>query len=348
MKDIKKGKKVLVAMSGGVDSSVSALLLKQQGYDVVGGIMEIYQTERGIEDARKVADRLGIPLHIFDFKEIFKEKVMKYFVNEYLAGRTPNPCVVCNKEIKFDALLDEVFKLDGEYIATGHYAQIEQRGGRYLLKKGKGGSKDQTYFLYRLTQGQLSRILFPIGDLEKDEVREIAKRNGLFVSDKPDSQEVCFIQDNDYVGFIEQNIKERIPSGKFVDTKGNILGEHRGVYNYTLGQRKGLGVSSKKALFVVDIDVERNVVVLGDDIDTLGSELIAGDTNWIMFETLEKDMRVSAKIRSGARESVCRIKPMDDGRVRVMFDTPQRAITPGQSVVFYEGDYVVGGGVIQS
>ena len=334
-------------MSGGVDSSVSALLLKQQGYDVIGGTMEIYQTERSIEDSRKIAKKLDIPYHIFDFKDIFKEKVVKYFVNEYLAGRTPNPCVVCNKEVKFDALLDEAMKLEAEYIATGHYAKIEKKDGRYLLKKGRSGSKDQTYFLYRLTQDQLSKILFPIGDMEKDRVREIAKENDLFVADKEDSQEVCFIEDNDYVGFIERSTKKKIPSGKFIDSDGKVLGEHRGVYNYTIGQRKGLGISSKKPLFVVDIDVERNVVVLGDDEDTLGSTLIAKDLNWIQFEKLEKEMKVTAKIRSGAKEVNCTIKPVEDGKVHVVFESPQRAITPGQSVVFYDNEYVVGGGVIE-
>lgn len=334
-------------MSGGVDSSVSALLLKQQGYDVIGGTMEIYQTERSIEDSRKIAKKLDIPYHIFDFKDIFKEKVVKYFVNEYLAGRTPNPCVVCNKEVKFDALLDEAMKLEAEYIATGHYAKIEKKDGRYLLKKGRGGSKDQTYFLYRLTQDQLSKILFPIGDMEKDRVREIAKENDLFVADKEDSQEVCFIEENDYVGFIERSTKKKIPSGKFIDSDGKVLGEHRGVYNYTIGQRKGLGISSKKPLFVVDIDVERNVVVLGDDEDTLGSTLIAKDLNWIQFEKLEKEMKVTAKIRSGAKEVNCTIKPVEDDKVHVVFESPQRAITPGQSVVFYDNEYVVGGGVIE-
>lgn len=339
--------KVLIAMSGGVDSSVAALLLKQQGYDVVGGSMEIYQTEQAVEDSRRIAKKLGILFHVFDFREIFKERVMRYFVDEYLAGRTPNPCVVCNKEIKFDALLDEVFNLGAEYIATGHYAQIEKRDGRYLLKRGKGGVKDQTYFLYRLTQDQLSRIIFPIGQMDKDEVRRIAKENDLFVADKEDSQEVCFVDDNDYVGFIERSSKKKMPRGKFVDSRGNVLGEHKGVYHYTIGQRKGLGVSSNTPLFVIEIDTERNIVVLGDDEDTLGSRLIARDMNWILFDNLDKDIRVTAKIRSGAKEVWCTVKPMKDGRVEVLFDTPQRAITPGQSVVFYDNDYVVGGGVIE-
>lgn len=342
-----QGMKVLIAMSGGVDSSVAALLLKQQGYDVIGGTMEIYQTEKAVEDSRKIAKKLDIPFNVFDFRDIFKEKVMKYFVDEYLAGRTPNPCVVCNKEIKFNALLDGAMDLGAEYIATGHYAQIEERDGRYLLKKGKSSGKDQAYFLYRLTQEQLSRILFPIGGMEKEEVRRIAKENDLFVAEKEDSQEVCFVEDNDYVGFIEGTTKKKMPNGKFVDVKGNVLGEHGGVYNYTVGQRKGLGIASNKPLFVVDIDVKRNIIVLGDDEDTLGDTLVASNLNWIMFEKLEKEMRVTAKIRYGAKEAGCTISPMSDGKVKVVFDTPQRAITPGQSVVFYDHDYIVGGGVIE-
>ena len=340
--------KVLIAMSGGVDSSVSALLLKQQGYEVIGGTMEIYQEEKSIQDSQKIAKKLNIPFHIFKFKEIFSEKVIRNFVEEYLQGRTPNPCVVCNKEVKFEALLEQAEKLGAQYIATGHYAQIEQKDGRYLLKKGKSGTKDQTYFLYRLTQEQLSKILFPIGNMEKDDVRKIAKENDLFVADKADSQEVCFIKDNDYIGFIEKTTKKKIPSGNFVDTEGNVLGIHRGVYHYTIGQRKGLGISSNKPLFVVDIDVDRNIVVLGDDIDTLGNTLIAKDLNWIMFDSLDKEIKVTAKIRSASKEVGCTVKPMGDDRVEVLFDTLQRAITPGQSVVFYDGDYVVGGGVIES
>jgi len=356
-------KKVMIGMSGGVDSSVAAAVLLEKGYDVVGVTMQIWpdmdeerkRTEGGccslsaVDDARRVANKLGIPYYVMNFKDVFQEKVIDYFTSEYMKGRTPNPCIACNRYVKFDALLKKAVAMGIDYVATGHYARIEYDNtrNRYLLKKSATDKKDQTYALYNLTQYQLSRTLMPIGDYTKDQVRKIAKEIGLTVATKPDSQEICFVDDNDYGKFICENTDYEIKPGYFVDTQGNILGMHKGIVHYTIGQRKGLGIALGRPMFVVEIDAVNNRVVLGDENDVFSNSLVAEDLNFISIDSLQGELRVKAKIRYSAKEAEAVISPLSNGEVRVTFDEPQRAITPGQSVVFYDGDIVVGGGVIK-
>lgn len=356
-------KKVMLGMSGGVDSSVAAAVLLEKGYDVIGVTMQIWpdmdedikKTEGGccslsaVDDARRVANRLGIPYYVMNFKDIFEDRVINYFVDEYSKGRTPNPCIACNRHVKFDAMLKKASAMGIDYVATGHYAKIEydENTRRYLLKKSITAKKDQTYALYNMTQEQLSRTLMPIGDYTKEKVREIAKEIGLTVANKPDSQEICFIDDNDYGRFISERTGEESKPGDFVDAKGNILGKHRGIVHYTVGQRKGLGISFGKPMYVVEIDVPGNRVILGDDSEVFSRELIAGDLNFIAFDSLREVIKVKAKVRYSAREASATVYPLEDGRAKVVFDEPQRAITPGQSVVFYNEDIVVGGGTIE-
>jgi len=353
---------VMVGMSGGVDSSVAAAVLKEQGYNVIGVTLQIWQdmgeerkqVEGGccslsaVDDARRVADKLGIPYYVLNFKDIFKKKVIDYFNHEYLRGRTPNPCIACNRFVKFDAMLMRAVSMGIDYAATGHYARIgfDEATGRYLLKKSVTAAKDQTYALYTLTQEQLSRMLFPIGEYTKERVREIARELGLSVATKPDSQEICFVEDNDYGRYIEENTDADIKPGYFVDTSGRKLGMHKGIIHYTIGQRKGLGISLGKPMYVVAIRPEDNTVVLGEENEVFSSSLVASDLNFISIESLKEEMDVTAKIRYSAKEAPATISPLPDGRVSVRFKEPQRAITPGQSVVFYDRDVVVGGGVI--
>lgn len=352
----------MLGMSGGVDSSVAAAVLLEQGYNVIGVTMQIWpdaDDERkladggccslsAVYDAGKVADKLGIRYYVLNFKDAFQEKVIDYFKNEYLKGRTPNPCIACNRFVKFEALLKKAVSMGMDYIATGHYARIvyDDNTGRYLLKKSASDTKDQTYVLYTMTQEQLSRTLFPIGDLTKDKVREIALGLDLPVAHKPDSQEICFIDNNDYGRYINENTDVEIKPGYFVDRAGNILGMHKGIIHYTIGQRKGLGISLGKRTYVVAINPKDNTVVLGDDDDVYSGHLTASDLNFISIPELKDEMRVTAKIRYSAKEAAALISPLDEGRVSVIFDEPQRAVTPGQSVVFYDGDTVVGGGII--
>ncbi len=354
--DSNKQKKVMIGMSGGVDSSVAAYILKQKGYDVTGVTMQIWQEDKeqegsccsltAVEDARRVATKLDIPYYVINFKKVFDEKVIQYFIKEYLAGRTPNPCIACNRYVKFEEFLNKAISMGMDYVATGHYARVDYKDGRYLLMKSASKKKDQTYVLYNLTQEQLSKTLFPLEDITKEEVRAIAKKLKLNVASKPDSQEICFVEDNNYGKFLEENSTLKAEPGDIVDMKGNLLGKHNGIYNYTIGQRKGLGISSNKPLFVIDIDPINNQVVVGDDSEGYGKTLIAEDINLIAIETLKEERKVSAKIRYGAQESPALIKPLKDDKILVEFEIPQRAITPGQAVVFYDGDIVIGGGTI--
>jgi tRNA-specific 2-thiouridylase len=356
-------KKVAVGMSGGVDSSVAAYLLKEQGYDVIGVTMQIWQDEdvfiqsenggccglSAVDDARRVADMLDIPYYVLNFKREFKENVIDYFMDEYIHARTPNPCIACNRYVKWEALLNRAMELGCDYIATGHYARVCQlENGRYALKKSATARKDQTYALYNLTQQQLSKTLMPVGEYEKEEVRRIAEKIGLLVANKPDSQEICFIPDNDYAGYIERETGREFEKGNFVDLAGNKLGTHKGIIHYTIGQRKGLGLSLGKPAFVVDIRPDTNEVVIGTNEDTFCDELVAERINYMAVSEFSQDMHVTAKIRYSHQGAGCVLHMLSDDRVMCHFDEPVRAVTPGQAVVFYDGDVVVGGGTIMT
>ena len=356
-------KRVVIGMSGGVDSSVAAYILKEQGYDVIGITMQIWQNMKqdvfereggccslsSVDDARRVCDKIGIPFYVVNFKEIFEKKVIDYFVDEYFEGRTPNPCIACNRYLKFDALLNKARALEAEYVATGHYARVsyDEQYKRYVLKKSATIKKDQTYALYNLNQEQLGATLMPLGDYTKDVVREIAYQQHLGVASKPDSQEICFVDDNNYSRFLSERRPKAVRPGYFVDVKGKILGKHQGIVNYTVGQRKGLGIALGKPMFVVELIPDKNLVVLGDESEVFSKVLIASDVNMILYEKLEKAMNVKAKIRYSAQEADCLVEPLENNKIKVTFDQPQRAITPGQSVVLYDGDYVLGGGIIE-
>lgn len=354
-------KKALIAMSGGVDSSVAAYCMLKSGFDCIGVTMRLYdngpdeETEANtccsledVEDARSVARRLGMPFYAFNFKADFREKVIDNFIRCYECGLTPNPCIECNRHLKFDHLLRRALELGCEYVATGHYAQIRQDAdtGRYILYKAADPAKDQSYVLYSLTQEQLAHTLFPLGGMSKSEAREIAQNQGFVNARKHDSQDICFVPDGDYVAFMERYTGKSYEPGDFLDLSGNVVGRHQGAVRYTLGQRKGLGLAMGAPVYVCAKDMERNTVTVGPNEALYSTTLIAENWNWFPFPALESPIRVAAKARYNQQPQSAVVYPEANGAARVVFDAPQRALTPGQAVVLYDGDMVVGGGTI--
>ena len=341
--------KIAVAMSGGVDSSVTAALLKKEGHEVIGLTMLVTSSEEAANASREVAQTLGISHHTFDFRDVFTKQIISDFCRQYSLGKTPNPCVHCNRLIKFGVLLEKAKELGAETIATGHYARIEKRTSddRYLLKKGIDHKRDQSYFLYGLAQAQLASVIFPLGNLTKDRVRRMAVEMGLPVADRKESREICFILDNDYPHFLREHLSSENELGHIVDKQGNVLGKHNGIIDYTIGQRKGLGISSREPLYVVDMDSRSNTVVVGSKQVVYACEFFTTGLNWIAFEKFTAPMTLKVRIRYLHPETGAAITPIDDDKVNVKFTEPQMAITPGQAAVFYDGDVVVGGGTIE-
>ncbi len=351
-------KKVLVAMSGGVDSSVAAYLLKEQGYDCIGVTMRLYNNEEigipkghtccsldDVEDARSVCFRLGIDFQVYDFSHDFDQKVIEKFVDYYRKGWTPNPCVDCNRYLKFDKLLQRAEELGCDYVASGHYARVEKRGDHYALLRGIDESKDQSYALYHFTQESLAHTLLPVGNYRKTEIRKIAEEQGFINARKHDSQDICFVPDGDYVGFLERREHKSFEPGEIRTEKGKVVGRHKGAIAYTIGQRRGLGVAMKEPMYVYGKDMEKNQVFIGPEEKLYARGLLAADWNWVE-ETEKDEVAVTAKVRYGQKDQPARLLPQADGTVRLLFDEKQRAIAPGQSVVCYQGDRVIGGGTI--
>lgn len=351
-------KKAIIAMSGGVDSSVAAFLMKDKGFDCIGATMKLYDNDDimeigektccsldDIEDARSVANRLSMPYYVFNFEDDFKEKVIDKFIATYENGGTPNPCIDCNRHLKFKRLFQKMQELGFDYVVTGHYARVEENNGWFYLKKGVDEAKDQSYVLYSLTQNQLAHIQFPLGTYSKTEIREIAENHNFLNARKKDSQDICFVPDGDYAKFIEGYLGKTYPKGNFIDINGNVLGEHQGIIRYTNGQRKGLGVAFGKPMYVADKNVKDNTVTLCTNEELFSAELIADDFNWLIPNPA-KEIKCSARVRYNMKEQPATVYTLENGNVKIVFDAPQRAITRGQAAVLYDGETVLGGGTI--
>ena len=356
-----KKKKVVVGMSGGVDSSVAAWLLKNQGYDVIGVTMQIWQDEEeaameehggccglsAVDDARRVAAALDIPYYVMNFKKEFKENVIDYFIDDYLHGRTPNPCIACNRYVKWESLLKRSLDIGAEYIATGHYARVEKlSNGRYAIRNSATAAKDQTYALYNLTQDQLSKTLMPVGEYTKDQIRAMADEIGLLVAHKPDSQDICFVPDGDYASFIEQYTGQSSEPGDFVNKEGKVLGKHKGQIHYTIGQRRGLGISAPESLYVCGKSLDSNEVILGGKQDLMSNYCYINDINLIPWDHLDAPIKCKVKTRYRQPEQPATVEQIGEDLIKITFDEPQRAVTPGQAAVLYDDDMVLGGGTI--